>query len=99
MQFEWDKSGKNESVEITLYDDEKDFKTIEAGKTEKNKIELDYEDIAGINFTDIAKYINYERDPLFTFEADELIITAKYTLGLISIKIEIEDLDLEDFEP
>lgn len=90
--------GGNVSTKVKLYEDEKSFATIPAGEKKKFKIGIDYEDIDYINFTDIALNADLTRDPVFDFIAEELEISAKYSLGLISFKAEIEDMDLGGFE-
>lgn len=88
----------NISTELTLYEGDKSFATIPAGERKKFKISLDKDDIEYINFTDIALNADLTRDPVFDFEAEELKISAKYSLGLISFEADIEDMDLGGFE-
>ena len=88
----------NVTTDKKLYEGEKSFATIPAGEKKKFKIGLDFEDIEYINFTDIALNADLTRDPIFNFVAEELKISAKYSLGLISFKADIEDMDLGGFE-
>ena len=88
--------GRNVTISVKLYEDDKSFKTIEAG--EKKKASITFEPDPKINFTQIAKNADQTRDPVFEFEAEEIVITAKYSLGLISFKVKIEDYDLGGFE-
>jgi len=91
-------AGGNVSTEIKLYEGEKKFSTVEAGDKRKFKLGIEYDDLETINFTDIAQNADLFRDPVFDFVAAELVISAKYSLGLISFKAEIEDMDLGGFE-
>lgn len=91
-------NGVNVTTEVNIYEDEKSFATIPAGERKKFKISIDYEDLKYINFTFIALNADLTRDPVFDFIAEELKISAKYSLGLISFEAEIEDMDLGGFE-
>jgi len=93
-------NGINVSTEVTLYEGDKKFATIPAGERKKFKISIDYEDIelTAIDFYNISQNADLTRDPVFDFVAEELKISAKYSLGLISFKAEIEDMDLGGFE-
>jgi len=91
-------NGVNVSTEVNIYEDEKSFATIPAGERKKFKISIDYEDFKYINFTEIYDNADLTRDPVFDFIAEELKISAKYSLGLISFEAEIEDMDLGGFE-
>ena len=55
-------------------------------------------DLTAIDFLNITKNADLTRDPVFDFEADELKISAKYSLGLISFKAEIKNMDLGGFK-
>ncbi|MFX1337321.1 MAG: hypothetical protein ACFFDK_01785 [Promethearchaeota archaeon] len=88
----------NVSTGVKLYEDKKSFATIPAGESKKFKISIDKDDIEYINFTDIALNADLTRDPVFDFEAKELNISAKYSMGLISFEAHIEDMDLGGFE-
>lgn len=90
--------GRNVTWAVELYDDDKSFKTIKSGSTKKNSIKIGPEDLLGVNFTEIMLNADQTRDPVIEFEADEVKISAKYSLGLISFKVKIEDYDLGDFE-
>ncbi len=90
--------GRNVTTAVKLYDDDKSFKTIKSGTTKKNSIKIGPEDLLGVNFTEIMLNADQTRDPVIEFEADEVKISAKYSLGLISFKVKIEDYDLGDFE-
>ena len=90
--------GRNVTWAVELYDDDKSFKTIKSGSTKKNSIKIGPEDLLGVNFTEIMLNADQTRDPVIEFEADEVNISAKYSLGLISFKVKIEDYDLGDFE-
>jgi len=91
-------NGINVSTEVKIYEDEKSFATIPAGERKKFKITIDKDNIEYVNFTEILLNIDPTRDPVFDFIAKELEISAKYSLGLISFKAEIEDMDLGGFE-
>ena len=86
--------GRNITRYVKIYEDDKSFKTIEAGEKKKNSITIDTEDLLKINLTEIKDNADRTRDPVIEFEADEIIIKAKYSLGLISFKVEIEDYKL-----
>lgn len=100
LSLRYDKIGilSNETEEQKLYEGDKKFRTVEAGEKRKFKIKIEYDDLESINFTDLFTQMDLTRDPVFTFEADKLEISAKYSLGLISFKAEIENLDLGGFE-
>ena len=91
-------NGVNVSTEVKLYEGDKSFATVPAGEKKKFKLGIDYDDLEPINFTDILLNMDTTRDPVFDFIAEELEISAKYSLGLISFKAEIEDMDLGGFE-
>lgn len=93
-------NGINVTTEVKLYEGDKKFATIPAGERKKFKISIDYEDmeLTAIDFYNISQNADLTRDPIFSFEAEELEISAKYSLGLISFKAEIEDMDLGGFE-
>ena len=93
-------NGINVTTEVTLYEGEKSFATIPAGERKKFKISIDFEDLElnAIEFYIIYLNIDRTRDPVFDFIAEELKISAKYSLGLISFEAEIEDMDLGGFE-
>jgi hypothetical protein len=86
--------GRNITRYVKIYEDDKSFKTIKAGEKKKNSITIDTEDLLKINLTEILIYSDKTRDPVIEFEADEIIIKAKYSLGLISFKVKIEDYEL-----
>jgi hypothetical protein len=99
--YEWfNKTGDGTNVtsSVTIFDGDKTFKTINAGEIKKNKINIEYDDLEPYNYTDIALRVNLLRDPIFEFEAEELTVSAKYSLGLLSFKATIEDFNLGDFE-
>jgi hypothetical protein len=99
--YDWaNKSGDdlNVTTEVKLYEGDKSFATVPAGEKKKFKLGIDYDDLEPINFSVILKQMDKFRDPVFDFEAEELEISAKYSLGLISFKAEIEDMDLGGFE-
>jgi len=88
--------GTNVTQYVKIYEDDKSFKTIEAGVKKKNSITLAYDDFWHINLTEIVIFSDKTRDPVIEFEAEEIIIKAKYSLGLISFKVVIEDYKLGD---
>ena len=89
--------GPNLTTSVLLYEGDKDFGTIESGELFKGHISIEVDDLAtAINFTDILYKMDSTKTP--DFVASELKISAKYSLGLISFKIKIEDFDLGDYE-
>lgn len=88
----------NTTQSIKIYDDEKSFKTIEAGQKKKITITIEPDDLKSVNFIDINNTFNPFRDPIMEFEAAEIVIRAKYSLGLLSFKVKIEDYNLGEFE-
>ncbi|TFG26441.1 MAG: hypothetical protein EU532_09805 [Promethearchaeota archaeon] len=90
--------GVNDTTTVRLYEGEKSFRTTPAGEKKTFKINIEADDLESVNFTEIALNADPFRDPIFDFEADELIISAKYTSGLISFKAEIEDFEIGGFE-
>ena len=101
LEYDWKNktgNGINVTTEVKLYEDEKSFATIPAGEKKKFKISIDKDDIEYVNFTFIALNADLTRDPVFDFIAEELKISAKYSLGLISFKADIEGMDLGGFE-
>lgn len=103
LVYDWKNKTGNEvnvTTEVKLYEGEKSFATIPAGERKKFKISIDYEDIelTAIDFYNIKQNADLTRDPIFSFEAEELVISAKYSLGLISFEAHIEDMDLGGFE-
>lgn len=103
LVYSWaNKSGDgiNVTTEVRLFEGEKSFSDTPAGvkKTFKINIEEDDLEINQSDFLDILSKADIFRDPIFDFEAAELIISAKYTSGLISFKAEIEDFEIGGFE-
>lgn len=90
--------GRNITQEIKIYDDDKSFRTIEAGQKKKYSITIEPDDLLKVNFTEIALYSDKFRDPVIEFKAAEIIIKAKYSLGLLSFKVVIEDYTLGELE-
>ncbi len=89
--------GPNLTTSVLLYEGDKDFGTIESGELFKGHISIEVDDLAtAIDFTDILNKMDRTKRP--DFVASELIISAKYSLGLISFKVKIEDFDLGDYE-
>ena len=85
-------------VYIIIYDDHKSFDTIQAGTEEKNEITIDLEDLLK-NVPDIdLLLLNADPDKDIAFEAQDIKIKAKYSLGLIAFKIKIDNIDLGDYE-
>ena len=78
-----------------LYEDDKDFGTTKAGEILKEDISIDFDEFE-INMTALILRIN-PYAPI-SFEAEKLEITAKYSLGLLRFKVELEDFDLGDYE-
>ncbi len=90
--------GRNVTRNIKIYEDEESFSTIEAGHKEKKSITIEPDDLLKFNFTEILPHIDQTRDPPIEFVAGEIVITAKYSLGLISFKVKIEDYSLGELE-
>jgi hypothetical protein len=101
IKFDWVNKtvpGKNESIVLTLFEGEKSFRTTTAGDKKTYKINIKEDDLEPVNFTEILIHADKYRDPIFDFIADELIISAKYTLGLISFKAEIKNFKIGGYE-
>lgn len=95
--FYLNKSGTGFEPEgIPIYEADKSFSTIEAGHKEKNKITIEYEDLLNVNWSYILPIIDLSR--VIKFTANDVEISAKYTLGLISFKVEIDEIKLGDYE-
>ena len=90
--------GRNVTQNVKIYEDEESFSTIEAGHKKKKSITIEPDDLLKVNFTEIALYSDKTRDPVIEFIAGEIVITAKYSLGLISFKVKIEDYSLGELE-
>ena len=90
--------GRNITQYVKIYEDDKSFRTIEAGQKKKNSITIEPDDLLKVNFTEIALYSDKTRDPVIEFVAGEIVITAKYSLGLLSFKVKIEDYSLGELE-
>jgi len=82
--------------EIKIYDDDKTFSTIEAGKKKENKITIDYETLEAINWTDLGLNIDTNKD--IRFIARNVEISAKYSLGLIAFNVEIKKIELDTYD-
>lgn len=101
--FDWvNKTGDglNVTTEVKLFEGEKEFKTTPAGEKKKHSlsIEADDLDINATYFQIIATNADRYRDPIFEFEAEEIVIRGKYSLGLISFEAHLEDYNLGEFE-
>ena len=84
-------------IGIMIYDDDKSFKTIPAGVEKKNKITIDYEDLIGtVDWYEIIANADYTKE--VAFQAEDIEISARYSLGLIKFEVEIEELDLGDYK-
>jgi len=88
----------NKLLDNIVFDDEKSFSKIEAGEKKKKSITIEADDLKSINFTEIKLNADKTRDPAIEFEVVEAVIKAKYSLGLISFKVKIEDYDLGGLE-
>jgi hypothetical protein len=86
--------GTNVTQYVKIYEDDKSFRTIEAGETKKNSITIELEDLEKVNLTEIVLFSDKFRDPVIEFVAEEIVIKAKYSLGLLSFKVVIEDYEL-----
>lgn len=101
LVYDWaNKTGdeRNITQEIKIYDDDKSFRTIEAGQKKKYSITIEPDDLLKVNFMEIYNNSDKFRDPWIEFEAAEIIIKAKYSLGLLSFKVVIEDYTLGELE-
>lgn len=90
--------GRNVTQNIKIYEDEESFSTIEAGQKKRKSITIEPDDLLQVNFTEIAIHSDKTRDPVIEFVAGEIVITAKYSLGLLSFKVKIEDYSLGELE-
>ncbi|MFX0071392.1 MAG: hypothetical protein ACFFAO_09915 [Candidatus Hermodarchaeota archaeon] len=92
------KTGNNDNVTTTetLFDYDKDLGTTLAGDVLKKKIEIEYEDLE-VNMMALATRIDLN-NPRIDFEAEEIKIKAKYSLGLLKFKVVLEDFDLGEYE-
>ena len=90
--------GRNITKYVKIYEDDKSFRTIEAGETKKNSITIELEDLEKVDLTELVLYSDKTRDPWIEFKAEEIVIKAKYSLGLISFKVKIEDYKLGELE-
>ena len=84
--------GLREPVEVTIFDDDKSFDAIKAGEEETRSIKIEYNDIDDVNWNDILSNALPAYDILFT--AESIIISAKYSYGLLSFNVELEDTEL-----
>ena len=101
IRFDWVNKtvlGKNDTTDVRIFEGEKSFRTTPAGEKKTYKINIEEEDFEAVNFTDLFIHADKYRDPIIDFVAKELIISAKYTSGLISFKVEIEDFKLGGYE-
>lgn len=101
IRFDWVNktvAGKNDTIDITIFKGEKSFRTTPAGEDKTHKINIKEDDLEVVNFTEIFINADKYRDPIFDFVANELIIRAKYTSGLISFEANIEDFKIGGFE-
>jgi len=99
--FDWKNktgNGINVRTEVKIFEGEKSFATIPAGERKKFRVNINFEDLEPVNFSIFDENADKTRDPVFEFEAEELKISAKYSLGLISFEAHIEDMDLGKFE-
>ena len=84
-------------VGIMIYDGKKSFDTIPAGTQEKNTISIKFEDLIGtVDWAEIILNADYTKE--LAFQAEDIKISARYSLGLIKFTVEIEELDLGDYE-
>ncbi len=84
--------GKADPISQSIFDDDKSFKTIEAGEEKENVISITYLDMLNINWADIQ--LNADPTGDLYFIAENVEISAKYCLGLLSFKFEIEEIEL-----
>ena len=88
--------GYAEPIPVKIYQGDKSFSTIEAGKEKENHIKIDYFDLISIDWLHIIN--NADRDQNIYFEAYNIEISAKYSLGLIAFRVEIDKMELEDYD-
>jgi len=84
--------GIPEEVEVTIFDDDKSFDAIKAGEEDTKSIKIEYEDLTDVNWNDIL--LNAEPAYDILFIAESIVISAKYSYGLLSFKVELEDTEL-----
>ncbi|MBD3254293.1 MAG: hypothetical protein GF383_04330 [Candidatus Lokiarchaeota archaeon] len=84
--------GVNTTREVEIFEKDKDFGTVIRGETLDDDLEGDYEDFVISNFPNITQIDIFSFTPYY--EAD-VKIKAKYSLGLLEIEVEIEDLEVE----
>ena len=84
--------GLSDPISQIIFDDDKSFKTIEAGEEKENVISITYLDMLNINWADIQDNADPSYDLYFI--AENVEISAKYCLGLLSFKYEIEEIEL-----
>jgi len=89
--------GQNDTLTVKIFEEEKSFKTVENGEKLKGSISIEREDLelSDSQITDIVKNMDRTRSPMTEFVANKLEISGKYSLGLISFKVEIEDYELD----
>ena len=89
--------GRNDTLEVKIFEGDKSFKTVENGEKLDGSISIVREDLelTAAQIIDIAKNIDTTRDPMTSFVATNVKVSGKYSLGLISFNVEIEDFELE----
>jgi hypothetical protein len=98
--YEWfNKTGNNDNVSTseTLFEYDKKLGTTKAGEVLEKEIEIEWEDLE-TNITAIALRLDPFKKPVIEFEAEEIKIKAKYSLGLLKFKVVLEDFDLGEYE-
>jgi len=98
LKYWSNKTGTSVETKVKLYDDEKSFSTIKAGHKKKNSITIESKDLITLNFTGIYSNLDWTKDPLIKLVAEKVLISARYSLGLIKLKIEIEDYTIDKIE-
>jgi len=96
--FNYSGDGKNKPIGVSLYEGKKTFKTVENGEKLKGSISIERADleITDAIASDIYNHIDPRKDIIFM--GDRIAISGKYSLGLISFNVEIEDYEIESFK-
>jgi hypothetical protein len=92
--------------DVMIYEAEEDFGDVGSGMTLRDNIKIERNVIIG-NVTDIYQNVDTnppDDDPIASFIAKHIIITGKYSLGLIRFRVEIDkytikNIELEDWIP
>ena len=91
--------GENKQFAVPLYEGKKTFKTVENGEKLEGSISIVREDLE-ITIATILE-INYHIDKSkdIVFNGEKFGISGKYSLGLISFDVEIEDYEIGSVKP